>query len=93
MGIVSGAVLENGGSVTGIVPYAIHNGGGEREKSAATPDTVGSRPVAGHERVSFFFMSFLHRNNNFTACRWKPYVMKPKYRTAMYNNASSPRLW
>lgn len=60
MGIVSGAVLENGGSVTGIVPYAIHNGGGEREKSAATPDTVGSRPVAGHERMETIVVNTMH---------------------------------
>ncbi|THH16940.1 hypothetical protein EW146_g3775 [Bondarzewia mesenterica] len=33
MGIVSGAVLEGGGDVTGVIPFAMAAGGGEREKS------------------------------------------------------------
>ncbi|OAX41596.1 hypothetical protein K503DRAFT_475993 [Rhizopogon vinicolor AM-OR11-026] len=32
MGVVSGAVIDQGGQVTGIVPYAIHVGGGELDK-------------------------------------------------------------
>lgn len=32
MGVVSGAVLDEGGKVTGIIPYAIHALGGEEEK-------------------------------------------------------------
>lgn len=33
MGIVSNAVLQNGGEVIGIIPYAMYAAGGEREKS------------------------------------------------------------
>lgn len=32
MGVVSTAAAEEGGSVTGIIPYAIRAGGGEKEK-------------------------------------------------------------
>ncbi|KAG6818215.1 hypothetical protein H0H87_000120 [Tephrocybe sp. NHM501043] len=33
MGLVSKAVLQGGGEVTGIIPYAMHAAGGERDKS------------------------------------------------------------
>lgn len=32
MGVVSGAVLEKGGKVTGVVPFAMIDSGGEKEK-------------------------------------------------------------
>lgn len=34
MGVVSGAALEAGGSVTGVIPYAMVVSGGEREQTA-----------------------------------------------------------
>lgn len=36
MGVISDAVLEGGGKVTGIVPYAIFASGGEKEKAGAS---------------------------------------------------------
>ncbi len=42
MGVVSTAAVEEGGIVTGIIPYAIRAGGGERRKVASsdvTPDS------------------------------------------------------
>lgn len=34
MGVVSGAVLEAGGTVTGVIPYAMVVSGGEKEQTA-----------------------------------------------------------
>ncbi|KAJ7199836.1 hypothetical protein GGX14DRAFT_171586 [Mycena pura] len=48
MGVVAGAVLESGGSVTGIIPYAISRAGGEgKGKAPGVEDAV----QAGAERV------------------------------------------
>jgi predicted Rossmann-fold nucleotide-binding protein len=32
MGIIAGAVMDEGGQVTGVIPYAIHASGGELDK-------------------------------------------------------------
>jgi hypothetical protein len=42
MGVVSGAAAEEGGQVTGIIPYAIHAAGGEKDKcnGVAKSDSV-----------------------------------------------------
>jgi hypothetical protein len=53
MGVVSGAVLESGGEVTGVVPWAMVKAGGEGDKGVG----VGSRELhvvldeKGRERV------------------------------------------
>ena len=39
MGIVSGAALEHGGHVTGVVPFAMIAAGGEGDKADGTPET------------------------------------------------------
>ncbi|KAG6850597.1 hypothetical protein H0H93_011265 [Arthromyces matolae] len=46
MGIVAEAVLKNGGSVTGVIPYAMHVAGGERDKAARAQSASGSPPFA-----------------------------------------------
>lgn len=56
MGIVSGSALASGGDAIGIVPYAIHVGGGEREKSVANgslhvESILGASVRAKHEKV------------------------------------------
>lgn len=38
MGIVSNSVLEAGGRVTGVMPYAMVAAGGERDKTASSKD-------------------------------------------------------
>jgi hypothetical protein len=49
MGVVSGTVLKDGGVVTGIMPYAIHIGGGEREKLEVVSNGVGCPRVVGRD--------------------------------------------
>lgn len=49
MGVVSGAVLEHGGKVTGIVPYAMTIAGGESEKVGSRVDVQLNE--AGREKV------------------------------------------
>ncbi|KAF9457233.1 hypothetical protein BDZ94DRAFT_1176017 [Collybia nuda] len=56
MGIVSGSTLASGGDAIGIVPYAIHVGGGEREKSVANgslhvESILGASVRAKHEKI------------------------------------------
>jgi hypothetical protein len=40
MGVVSSAVLADGGLVTGVIPYAIQKGGGETDKLVVTSRSV-----------------------------------------------------
>ncbi|RDB21541.1 putative cytokinin riboside 5'-monophosphate phosphoribohydrolase LOGL7 [Hypsizygus marmoreus] len=47
MGIVSNAVLEGGGNVTGIIPFAISAGGGERSKTTESDMMVVSANAGG----------------------------------------------
>lgn len=49
MGIVSGAALEAGGEVTGIVPFAMVAAGGEGEKTKS--DIMVRLNEEGRERV------------------------------------------
>ena len=44
MGVVSGAVIEGGGSVTGVLPYAMVAVGGEKE---STPGEIQTKIAAG----------------------------------------------
>src|SRR6267154_6636870 len=39
MGIVSGAAIDEGGQVIGIIPYAIHAAGGEKDKGNGVAKT------------------------------------------------------
>jgi hypothetical protein len=50
MGVVSGAVLEGGGQVTGVVPFAMVAAGGEGEKAPTSLNVVLDE--AGREKVS-----------------------------------------
>lgn len=51
MGVVSGACLEEGGSVTGIVPFAMVAAGGEKEK--AKSGIMVHLNEVGREKVLF----------------------------------------
>lgn len=51
MGIVSNAVMEGGGAVTGIVPFAIHVAGGEKQKTSDLPDTDKKNSQNEHGKV------------------------------------------
>lgn len=50
MGVVSGAALQGGGAVTGVIPNAMVHAGGEKEK-AASPLTVNLNEP-GREKVT-----------------------------------------
>lgn len=55
MGIVSGAVLEHGGQVTGVVPFAMVAAGGEGDKADGTTKTPAVAYLLnekGREKVS-----------------------------------------
>jgi hypothetical protein len=55
MGIVSGAVLEHGGHVTGVVPFAMVAAGGEGDKAdgtTTTPSVAYLLNEKGREKVS-----------------------------------------
>ena len=55
MGIVSGACLDSGGKVTGIVPYAMVGAGGEGEKTKSS--VMVELNEAGREKVLYPFQS------------------------------------
>jgi hypothetical protein len=50
MGIVSGAVVDQGGQVTGIIPYAIHAAGGEKDKGNGVATTESVAQVLDEDR-------------------------------------------
>lgn len=50
MGIVSGAVIEEGGQVTGIIPYAIQAAGGEKDKGNGVVKTESVAGVLNEDR-------------------------------------------
>lgn len=50
MGIVSGAVSDQGGQVTGIIPYAIHAAGGEKDKGDGVAKTESVAQVLNESR-------------------------------------------
>ncbi|KAI5124510.1 hypothetical protein M0805_003034 [Coniferiporia weirii] len=50
MGIVSGSTLKHGGEVTGVMPYAMHVAGGEREKTSCEVNGGDASIVSMGER-------------------------------------------
>lgn len=57
MGVVSGAVLEKGGQVLGIIPAAMIKAGGEGEKGETDPEEVHVvLNEKGREKVRLFFL-------------------------------------
>lgn len=57
MGVVSGAALEKGGKVTGIVPYAMVVAGGEAEQLKGVAESKGAKIALieqGREKVCIF---------------------------------------
>ena len=58
MGVVSGAHLEAGGSVTGIVPFAMVAIGGERDQVRGTKAAHVLLKEKGREQVSFSVYGF-----------------------------------
>ncbi|KAJ7158349.1 hypothetical protein C8R43DRAFT_364531 [Mycena crocata] len=59
MGVVSGAVLERGGKVTGIVPYAMVAAGGEEEKGDS-PLNVKLNET-GREKIEHIVVDSMHQ--------------------------------
>ncbi|KAJ7702206.1 hypothetical protein B0H17DRAFT_1043179 [Mycena rosella] len=57
MGVVSGAVLERGGKVTGIVPYAMVAAGGESEKVNSVNVTLDE---VGREKIEHVVVDSMH---------------------------------
>jgi predicted Rossmann-fold nucleotide-binding protein len=58
MGLVSGAVLEGGGKVVGIIPYAMVSAGGEGRNESDIPSSLPQLSEIGRENVCtprFFF--------------------------------------
>ena len=54
MGVVSGAALEKGGKVTGVVPYAMVAAGGEAEQRKGSAESKGAKIALieqGREKV------------------------------------------
>ncbi|KAF9453253.1 hypothetical protein P691DRAFT_755706 [Macrolepiota fuliginosa MF-IS2] len=60
MGVVSGTVLEHGGKVTGIVPYAMVISGGEREKGDSEKTLRVDIKEKGREAVETFVVQSMH---------------------------------
>ncbi|KAJ7460932.1 hypothetical protein B0H11DRAFT_2057457 [Mycena galericulata] len=58
MGVVSGAVLERGGKVTGIVPYAMVAAGGESEKVKSGVSVILDE--AGREQIEHIVVDSMH---------------------------------
>jgi hypothetical protein len=53
MGIISGSVLQHGGSVTAVVPAAMLRAGGEGERTGDAEGTI-QLDEAGREKVKSF---------------------------------------
>jgi len=58
MGVVSGAVLERGGEVTGVVPYAMVAAGGELDKGEAS--LAVDLEEAGREKIENIVVDSMH---------------------------------
>ena len=60
MGVVSGAALEKGGKVTGVVPYAMVAAGGEAEQLKGSAESKGAKIALieqGREKVCVITIS------------------------------------
>ncbi|KAJ7063530.1 hypothetical protein C8F01DRAFT_1133374 [Mycena amicta] len=57
MGVISGAALERGGIVTGVVPYAMVAAGGESEKA---PGLAVELKEAGREAIEHIVVNSMH---------------------------------
>lgn len=53
MGTVSGAALDAGGEVTGVVPYAMVAAGGEKDQVTGNSATYVELKEKGREKVRF----------------------------------------
>ncbi|CAK5279427.1 unnamed protein product [Mycena citricolor] len=60
MGIVSGAVLDRGGKVTGIVPYAMVHAGGEQEKVGSDERKTVALVETGRENIEHIVVGSMH---------------------------------
>jgi hypothetical protein len=69
MGLVSGAVLEGGGKVVGIIPYAMDSAGGEGRHESDIPSSLPQLSEIGRENVCTpRFFSF-HTQHASVQCR------------------------
>ncbi|KAJ7915541.1 hypothetical protein B0H13DRAFT_2000153 [Mycena leptocephala] len=75
MGVVSGAVLEHGGKVTGIVPYAMTIAGGESEKVGSRVDVQLNE--AGREKIEHIVVNSMHERKVEMARRVSAFIGLP----------------
>ncbi|KAF8636538.1 hypothetical protein AX17_003350 [Amanita inopinata Kibby_2008] len=77
MGLVSGAVLECGGKVTGVVPYAMTVAGGEQEKVASDASLRVQLNEVGRERIETVVVDSMHERKVEMAKRADGFVGLP----------------
>lgn len=80
MGIVSGAVVDQGGQVTGIIPYAIHAAGGEKDKGNGVAKTESVAEVLDEDkrgRIETIIVDSMHERKTEMAKRVGAFVGLP----------------
>ncbi|KAG2115524.1 hypothetical protein DEU56DRAFT_748519 [Suillus clintonianus] len=77
MGIVSGAVINEGGQVTGIVPYAIHASGGEKDKGNGVAKTESVAEALDEDRRGQIVVDSMHERKIEMAKRVGAFVGLP----------------
>jgi uncharacterized protein (TIGR00730 family) len=84
MGIVSGAAMEAGGEVTGVVPYAFIAAGGEADKTKMKPDPQGQNALQDRqdeqeekEKVRTVIVDSMHERKMVMAQRSCGFVALP----------------
>ncbi|EAU88318.2 hypothetical protein CC1G_05084 [Coprinopsis cinerea okayama7 len=75
MGIVSGACLDSGGKVTGIVPYAMVAAGGEGEKTKSS--VMVELNEAGREKVETIVVDSMHERKVQMSVRSDGFIALP----------------
>ncbi|EJD05933.1 uncharacterized protein FOMMEDRAFT_119343 [Fomitiporia mediterranea MF3/22] len=79
MGVVSGSALEQGGDVTGVVPYAMYAAGGEREKTTSEIENSVDIMVNTHgkERLTTVLVNSMHERKVEMARRASGFIGLP----------------
>ncbi|CAL1703449.1 unnamed protein product [Somion occarium] len=80
MGVVSGAALEKGGKVTGVVPYAMVAAGGEAEQMKGTSESKGATVALdehGREAIEHIVVDSMHERKREMALRSSGFIGLP----------------
>ncbi|KAG1748953.1 uncharacterized protein EDB91DRAFT_1312021 [Suillus paluster] len=77
MGIISGAVIDEGGQVTGVIPYAIHAAGGEMDKGNGVPKTESVAEALQEKRRGQVIVDSMHERKIEMAKRVGAFVGLP----------------